>query len=141
MKNYIAIIFDLFDTIVNFNFNHLPSIELKGFRSRTTSIEVFKVFSKYYPEAVFSEFYDPFIKSYHDFQELKLKEYREFPNRERFKLMLDSMDLKYEQELIDNMVVAHMNALASCVEFPEANHETLLYLKEKKLPFSDSFKL
>ena len=62
MKKYSTIIFDLFDTIVNFNFNHLPTIELKGLRSRTTSTEVFEVFRQYYPEVEFEEFYDPFIE-------------------------------------------------------------------------------
>lgn len=134
MKQYSTIIFDLFDTIVNFNFNHLPSIELKGFRSRTTSIEVYEVFKKFYPEIEFSDFYQPFIDSYHEFQEMKSKEFREFPNRDRFELMLGKMNLPpidNQNELEDKMVLAHMNALASCVEFPDENYQTLKYIKDK----------
>lgn len=134
MRKYSTVIFDLFDTIVNFNFNHLPSIELKGFRSRTTSIEVYEVFKDYYPDIKFSDFYEPFIDSYHEFQEIKLKEFREFPNRDRFKLMLKKMDLNTtgdSNELEDKMVLAHMNSLASCVEFPVENKETLDYAKDK----------
>ena len=134
MNKYSTVIFDLFDTIVNFNFSHLPTVELKGLRSRTTSKEVYQVFVKYYPEIEFREFYDPFIESYHQFQEMKLMEYKEFPNRDRFKLMLSKMDLKPiedENQLIEKMVTAHMNGLANCIELPDSNKKTLEYVKEK----------
>jgi len=135
MKKYSTIIFDLFDTIVNFNFNHLPTIELKGLRSRTTSTEVFEVFRQYYPEVKFEEFYDPFIESYHEFLEIKSIEYREFPNRDRYILMLNKMDLEpidQKNSLIDKMVLAHMNGLASCVELPKENKRTLEHIKTKE---------
>ena len=131
MKKYSTVIFDLFDTIVNFNFNHLPSVELKGFRARTTSIEVYEVFKEYYPLVSFTDFYQPFMDSYHDFQQMKAKEFREFPNCDRFKLMLSDMGLESIEELEDRMVLAHMNALASCVEFPEENRGTLEYIRDQ----------
>ncbi len=134
MKQYSSILLDLFDTILNFNFNHLPTVELKGFRSRTTGKEVYEVFRQYYPDIGFAEFYDPFIESYHEFQELKLEEYKEFPNRNRFIMMLDKMNIESNSNtdtLIDKMVIAHMNALASCIEYPEENNNTLEYLKTK----------
>ena len=134
MRKYSTVIFDLFDTIVDFNFNHLPTIELKGFRSRTTSTEVYEVFKQDYPDVSFEEFYQPFIDSYHEFQETKLKEFKEFPNRNRFKLMLSKMHLdptENQDELEDKMVIAHMDALTRCVEFPEENKKTLEYIKTK----------
>lgn len=132
MKKYSAIIFDLFDTIVNFDFNHLPEIELRGLRSRTTSTQVYEVFRKYYPEIEFEEFYDPFIESYHEFLEMKSIEFKEFPNRDRYILMLNKMNLTpidQKDLLIDKMVLAHMNGLASCVELPEENRRTLEYIR------------
>jgi FMN phosphatase YigB (HAD superfamily) len=135
MKKYSTIIFDLFDTIVNFNFNHLPAIDLKGLRSRTTSIEVFEVFRQYYPEVEFEEFYDPFIESYHEFLEIKSIEFKEFPNRDRYILMLNKMGLAsidQKNSLIDKMVLAHMNGLASCVELPKENKRTLEYIKSRE---------
>lgn len=134
MKKYSTLIFDLFDTIVDFNFKQLPYVDKNGVRSRTTSKEVFAVFNEFYPDVSFDEFYPYFTQSYHIFQEMKKKEYREFPNRERFKLMLGSMDITPSEKtrsLEDKMVEAHMNGLASCVEFPEANNDTLLLAKAK----------
>ena len=134
MKKYSTLIFDLFDTIVDFNFKHLPYVDKSGIRSRTTSKEVFTVFKEYYPDITFDEFYPRFIESYHLFQEMKKKEYKEFSNRERFKLMLCKMGItpnENTESLEDSMVEAHMKELASCVEFPEANKQTLLLAKGK----------
>ncbi|MEQ9618615.1 MAG: HAD family hydrolase [Deltaproteobacteria bacterium] len=134
MHKYKAILFDLFDTIINFNFRQLPTVEMNGIRSRTTSKEVYSVFERYYPEISFSGFYPYFIESYHQFQEMKLAEYREFPNRNRFILMLQNMKLTPNEKtdrLADEMVVAHMDGLAQCIEFPEENKRTLEKVKEK----------
>jgi putative hydrolase of the HAD superfamily len=134
MKTYNTIIFDLFDTIVNFNFSHLPSIDVKGVRSRTTSNDVYAVFRSYYPNIGFEEFYPFFTESYREFQQIKLVEYREYPNRERFMLMLRNMDLARDQStvrLADEMAEAHMDGLARAVEFPEENEETLEWVKRK----------
>lgn len=134
MKTYSTVIFDLFDTIVSFDFSHLPAIELKGVRSRTTSHEVYSAFSAYYPGRSFEEFYPHFIESYHEFQQMKLAEYREYPNRDRFLLMLGNMGLPADpraESAADEMVVAHMGGIARAVEFP-AENETALESVSKK---------
>ena len=128
MKKYTTVIFDLFDTIINFNFSRLPAIDIKGVRSRTTSHDVYSVFSSYYPGIPFDEFYPYFIESYHRFQEMKLAEYREYPNRERFLLMLRNMSIPIDRSAeaaADRMVTAHMDGLARAVEFPEENESAL----------------
>lgn len=134
MKKYTTVFFDLFDTILNFNFSRLPAIELMGVRSRTTSHEVYSVFSRYYPGLSFEEFYPFFIESYHLFQDMKHAEYREFPNRDRFLLMLGNMNLPKDsaaESAADEMVRAHMAGLASAVEFPAANEVALEDVRQK----------
>jgi FMN phosphatase YigB (HAD superfamily) len=134
MNKYTTVIFDLFDTIVNFNFRRLPSIELMGLRSRTTSREVYAVFSAYYPGITFEEFYPYFVDSYHRFQDMKHAEYKEYPNRVRFKLMLGNMGVPAgpsADRAADAMVTAHMDGLASAVEFPEENERALESVKGK----------
>jgi len=135
MKKYDVLFFDLFDTVINFSFTNLPLIELSGVRARTTSKEVFAVFQKLYPDVPFPEFYDHFISSYKEFQDLKLAENREYPNRDRFLMMLSKMDLAGGGEaaaLADDMVKAHMNGLASAVSFPPENESALSALKDAK---------
>lgn len=134
MKKYTTVIFDLFDTIINFNFSRLPAIELMGVRSRTTSHEVYAVFSRYFPDISFEEFYPFFIESYHRFQEMKHAEYREYPNRDRFLLMLGNMSLPVDsgaESAADEMVAAHMTGLARAVEFPPENEDALENVMKK----------
>jgi FMN phosphatase YigB (HAD superfamily) len=134
MKNYTTVIFDLFDTIVNFNFRRLPSVELTGIRSRTTSREVYAVFAAYYPDISFEEFYPYFVDSYHRFQDMKHAEYKEYPNRVRFELMLRNMNIPADSDAdhaADAMVTAHMEGLARAVEFPEENESALESVKSK----------
>jgi len=135
MKKYDVLFFDLFDTVINFSFTNLPLIELSGVRARTTSKEVYEVFRRLHPDVPFPEFYDHFISSYREFQDLKLAENREYPNRDRFLMMLSDMDLAGggdTPELADDMVKAHMNGLASAVSFPPENESALSALRDAK---------
>lgn len=134
MKRYTTVIFDLFDTIVDFNFSRLPSIDLNGVRSRTTSHEVYSVFAGYYPAVSFAEFYHHFIESYHQFQDMKQAEWREYPNRDRFKLMLGNMNIPDDpkaETAADEMVLTHMEGLSRAVEFPDENEKALDDVREK----------
>ncbi|MCC6713352.1 MAG: HAD family hydrolase [Candidatus Dadabacteria bacterium] len=135
MKKYDVLFFDLFDTVINFSFTNLPLIELSGVRARTTSKEVYEVFRRRCPDVPFPEFYEHFIGSYREFQYLKLAENREYPNRDRFLMMLSKMDLPADGEgaaLADDMVRAHMNGLASAVSFPPENESALSALRDAK---------
>lgn len=133
MKKYGVLFFDLFDTVINFNFTNLPLVDLGSVRARSTSREVYEVFRRLYPDVPFADFYTHFIESYREFQDLKLVEHREYPNRERFLMMLSRMDLPRDGEataLADEMVKAHMDELASAVAFPRENESALSALRD-----------
>ncbi len=128
MKKYEAVLVDLFDTVVEFNFKRLPDVEYQGERARTTSRDVYDVFLRYYPGIGFEGFYPYFIDSYRAIQTLKHEEYREYPTSKRFEIMLGEMGLDSgvdDRELIDEMVLAHMSGLARCVELPDDNNSAL----------------
>src|SRR5579884_873371 len=134
MKKYKAVIFDLFDTLVNFNRSRLPAADIDGVEIRSTSIEVYKVFQKFHNSVDFKDFYTAFTESYAEFEENKRKNYREFHNRERFRLMISKMISEtncHFEELVDEMVLVHMGKIASAMEFPEENRHTLKTLKSK----------
>ncbi len=134
MKKYKAVIFDLFDTLINFNRSRLPTADINGVEIKSTSIEVYKVFQKFYKDVDFKDFYTAFTESYVEFEENKRKDYREFHNRERFELMISKMNLQtiyHSTELIDEMVSVHMGKIANAMEFPEENRDTLNTLRNK----------
>lgn len=134
MKRYKVIIFDLFDTLIEFNQSKLPVVDINGTQINSTSREVFKVFKTRFTRMDFPTFFKNFRESYKEFQELKLKEFREYHNRKRYKIMLNKMNIDLKEvsnEFLDKMVLAHMNTLASSMELPEENRATLEFIKNK----------
>ena len=45
MSKYSTVIFDLFDTLIDFNPSKLPTIEYKNNHINTTAFEVYRIFS------------------------------------------------------------------------------------------------
>jgi len=134
MKRYEVIIFDLFDTLINFNRALLPEVNIDGSRLRSTSKAVYRVFQRFYKNVDFSYFYNVFMESYTDFNKRKLIEHREFHNRERFELMLSKMNLEplpNSDEIVEDMVSVHMAYIAKAMEFPEENRKILGLIRNK----------
>lgn len=139
MKDYKYIFFDLFDTLIDFDYSKLPLVSVDGEKHNSTSGLVYDVFKKYYPDIAFDVFYVPFMETYSDFQEIKKKDNKEYPNGDRFRLLLSMLDLDsntVNPEMIDKMVLTHMQGLASATYLPEGNRDTLDYLKKKGYKFA-----
>lgn len=138
MKKYKYIFFDLFDTLIDFNYSKLPEISVDGEKHNSTSGLVYEVLTDYYPKISFDVFYTPFMESYAEFQEIKKREFEEYPNSDRFKLLAAKLGLssKNNDEMVNKMVLAHMQGLASATTMPDGNKETLDYLKDKEYKFA-----
>lgn len=134
MKKYKAVIFDLFDTIVNFNRLVLPVIYVDKAKIHSTCNNAWEVYKKYFADADFEKFYKAFIESYTDLDKIKQIDHKEFPNSDRFKIVLQKLCTEpssYSEGLIEEMVLAHMKGIADAIEFPDENRDTLDELKEK----------
>jgi len=131
MKKYKNIIFDLFDTLILFKPELLPGIKIDNKIHHSTGMDVFKTFSDYFSKIDFDEFYNFFTMSYRKFQELKNIDNREYVNSKRFEIMLDQMNLNYNNKILDDLVVSHMDSLEKSMFFPENHRKVLKYLKEK----------
>ena len=134
MKKYKVVMLDLFDTVIDFNRSHLTVVNADGGEVRSTSVDVYKVFKRFYNNVAFDEFYRAFIESFTEFNNIKRVENREFHNRERFKIMLYMMNIElnsHSNQIIEEMVSVHMKGLASATEFPEENRSTLDILRNK----------
>jgi len=131
MKEYKNIIFDLFDTLILFKPELLPEININGTSHNSTGFDVYSVFSTYYDDTSFENFYLYFRNSYKKFQELKNIDNREYHNSKRFHIMLDDMGYEYNSEIINSLVISHMNSLEKSMEFPDIHMEILEYLKKK----------
>jgi putative hydrolase of the HAD superfamily len=139
MKKYKYIFFDLFDTLIDFDYSRLPQISVDGEKHNSTSGLVYEVFNSYYADVSFDTFYKSFMDTYFEFQEIKKKEYKEYPNQQRFRILFDKLNLNHksnQNEILDNMTEAHMAGLASATTFSEDNRKTLDYLKKKGYVFA-----
>ena len=128
MKKYKAVIFDLFDTLIEFNRGSLPEVSIDGSNLRSTVRVVYEVFCRYYGSIEIENFYVAFIESYNEFQQMKQKEFREFPVEERFKLLLKKLNIGLNSNYhrpVEEMALSHMEGLANSMEFPEENREVL----------------
>jgi HAD superfamily hydrolase (TIGR01549 family) len=134
MKDYKAFIFDLFDTLIDFNPSRLPAFSLNGEKHNSTFTPVFEVFEKYYQGYDKAEFHDSFVASYEKFQRLKSIDNREFYNGERFKILMSNLGIEPSSGvdlIVDEMVKAHMKSLSSAMEFPKENRDVLDFLFSK----------
>lgn len=131
-KNYKAIIFDLFDTIVDFHFSKLPLIQINGTQVNTTSSAVYKIFSTQFKGFDYHKFHEIFIDSYTQSEEIKKADYREYPSSNRFNLMLRNLGIEpgpQTDELVEEMVLTHMHHLKKAVTMPAENRGALEYYK------------
>ena len=84
MKQYSAVLFDLFDTLVMFRPSLLPKVTLNGETWNSTAQHVFTQMRSSLGEMEFADFYEPFVESHRELLKLRQKDLREYPNRKRF---------------------------------------------------------
>ncbi len=132
MKKYSDVIFDLFDTLILFRPELLPKIEVNGRESFSTGKDVYRIFTRYFKNYGFNEFYDHFVRSYQKFQELKNADNREYPTRKRFEIMLGGMDVPgYDTDVLQELVVSHMRSLSRSMVFPQGYKAVLSELAKR----------
>lgn len=131
MKNYSAVFFDLFDTLVMFEPSLLPKVTLNGKTWNSTAEHVFTQMRESLGEMEFTDFYRPFVESRRELLELRQKDLREYPNRKRFEILMEKTGLKGDDDLFERFVCSHMESLSGAMVYPKHHTEILFYLKEK----------
>jgi putative hydrolase of the HAD superfamily len=125
---YTSVFFDLFDTLVHFERERLPTVEINGKTVRSTVAYLHTVLAAHAPDVTLERCYGALQASWHEAERLRAIDHREVPARERFadffrRLALDPHDLPpgLDVALID----AHRRELAKAANFP-AHHRPLL---------------
>ncbi len=134
MKKYEAIFFDLFDTLILFDYSKLPTVNVNGKLFHSTASDVYDTFKSFEKDITFEDFHKPFVYSYQQFQELKKKELREYHNKHRFKIFLENIKSEKNtrnNKLLDELVKSHMDSLTKAMYFPTEHKVVLEYLKIK----------
>ena len=125
---YAAILFDLFDTLVRFDRDRMPEIQINGKTVRTSAGKLHAVLNAHAPQVSLEACYEALLGSWREAERLRAIDHREVPAPVRFahffkRLGLDEAALPpgFAQTLID----VHRAALGRAAEFP-AHHGPLL---------------
>jgi FMN phosphatase YigB (HAD superfamily) len=125
---YAAVLFDLFDTLVRFDRDRMPTIQINGKTVRSTAGHLHAVLSAHAPQIGLETCYEALVASWQEAERLRAIDHREVPAPVRFEhffgyLGLDPAALPpgLAQALID----AHRGELGRAAEFP-AHHGPLL---------------
>jgi putative hydrolase of the HAD superfamily len=125
---YAAVLFDLFDTLVRFDRERMPAVQIHGKAVRTSAGHLHALLSVHAPRIGLEQCYEALLASWKEAERLRALDHREVPARDRFayffqRLGLDAAALPpgLTQALID----AHRGALGRAADFP-AHHGPLL---------------
>lgn len=126
--SYTAVFFDLFDTLVHFERDRLPLVEIDGKRVRSTAGHLHAVLARHAPAVTLERCYAALLASWQEAERLRAIDHREVPARERFadffrRLALDVRQLPPDLDV--TLIDTHRRELARAARFP-AHHRALL---------------
>jgi len=108
MRTYTALIFDLFDTLIDFQRDRMPLIQVNGAEVRSTSRHVYDQFTSVCPGVPFEAFYAAFM--------------------ERFRIVLSKLRVPFAEvpsDFPEWLAEVHMAKLSEAMVFPP-EHRPLL---------------
>ena len=125
---YAAILFDLFDTLVRFDRERMPEVEINGKTVRSSAGLLHAILKTQAPQVGLERCYEALGESWREAERLRSIDHREVSASERFAHFFQTLGLDqaalpsgFDRALID----AHRNALGGAAEFP-AHHGPLL---------------
>jgi putative hydrolase of the HAD superfamily len=128
MARYSAVFFDLFDTLVRFDRDRLPTVQVDGRTVKSTVGHLHALLARHVPGCTPEACYRALLGSWQEAERLRDIDDREVPAHERFtdffrRLALDPATLP--PGLDTALIEAHRRELAKAAEFP-AHHAPLL---------------
>lgn len=128
MRSYRALIFDLFDTLIDFRRDRMPLIQVDGTEVRSTSRHVYDQFKAVCPGVPFEAFYAAFMDGYREAERVRARELREVTSEDRFRLVLSKLQVPFDEMPADFpewLAEIHMAKLSEAMAFPP-EHRPLL---------------
>ncbi|HSB72450.1 MAG TPA: HAD family hydrolase [Candidatus Methylomirabilis sp.] len=134
MKSYQAVLLDMFDTLVNFNNQRLPLVQINGQEVRSTSPYVYEALRPVCGGVSLGDFYRAFVGAFHAAEEIRNREQREVTARERFRMVFQRLEIPDGPEVarsIEVGIAEHTRQLARAMEFPESHRAVLDALRPR----------
>ena len=128
MSSCRAVLFDLFDTLVHFDRDRLPLIDVNGRTVRSTAGHLHDVFRPHAPDVELPRFVDALLWSWQEAERLRAVDHREVPASRRFELLFQHLGLEpggIAPEAVELLLQTHGRELSKASEFPP-HHGPLL---------------
>lgn len=131
---YSAIFFDLFDTLVHFQRDRLPEVEISGKKVRSTAGHLHAVLAAHVPDVTLERTYAALLASWQEAERLRAIDHREVSAQARFaeffrRLGLDAASLPAGLDVA--LIDAHRRELAKAARFPDHYGPLLLRLARR----------
>jgi FMN phosphatase YigB (HAD superfamily) len=127
MRRYRAVLFDLFDTLVLFERDRLPIIQIDGHPVHSTAGMLHEVFRSFAPEVSLATLLDALRWSWQEAERLRAIDHREVAAPQRFAMLFRRLGFdpsRIPPAFVTRLLEAHGRALTAAMEFPP--HHTLL---------------
>jgi FMN phosphatase YigB (HAD superfamily) len=126
--NVRAVFFDLFDTLVRFDRERLPLVEIGGRGVRTTAGHLHPMLRAWAPDVTLEAFYQALLESWKEAERRRAIDHREVAAPERFAHLFRCLALDPDDcppDLLRGLLETHRRELSKAAEFP-AHHGPLL---------------
>jgi HAD superfamily hydrolase (TIGR01549 family) len=134
MRRYRAVIWDMFDTLVNFRWDRLPLVPFDGKEVRSSSPLIYGTVQSACPGVSVSQFCRAFIECSREAEALRNSTQREVTAHERFRWLrrrLGITDGAIADAFVQRAVAAQMQELRRAMEFPEEHRAALDVLRSR----------
>lgn len=126
-----ALLFDLFDTLVLFERERLPEIQVNGRTLRSTAGHMHEAFRPFAPGVSLEAFVGALLWSWQEAERLRGESHREVAAAERFGLLFGRLGLDaaaMAREALPALLATHMRELSKAVVLPAHHREVLTEL-------------
>jgi FMN phosphatase YigB (HAD superfamily) len=132
MKTYKAVIFDLFDTLVDFDRRQIPVVTIDGREVRTTAGETYKVLAQHAPHTTFETYYQALSTVTKELLAIRERDHLEIPARRRYELLCDRLGMPRDAaaaDCVEGMLATHHRYMHDSTLCPPERTQVLEALK------------
>lgn len=129
---YVAVLFDLFDTLVHFDPERLPTVEIAGRTVRSSAGRLHAILCGHAPRVTLEACYDALRASWQEAERRRAADHREVTAPERMDDMLRRLALDpaaCPAGFVEALLEAHRGALSEAATFPPHYGELLRALR------------
>jgi HAD superfamily hydrolase (TIGR01509 family) len=134
MKTYKAVIFDLFDTLVDFDRVQIPVVTVDGREIRTTAGETYKVLALHATHLPFDTYYRMLSDVTKELLAVRECDHLEIPARRRYEVLFERLSLPRDaiaEQCIDAMLATHHRYMHDATVCPAERTHVLEALKDR----------